>query len=455
VVAKRRQPGAPNTTPRAFGAGRREKHESDEFYQRFDPPIVDEESLPQHPTIVDRLICRDAANMSELADNSVALIVTSPPYFVGKTYEEEIAAGRPDTYIAYLKQLTDVLTECVRVLEPGGRIAINVANLGRRPYRSLSSDVITILQDQLGLLLRGEIIWQKAEGATSSCAWGSYRKAANPVLRDTTERIIVASKGRFTRAIETKKRLTSDWPATSTIGADEFLQATLDVWTLSPINASHVGHPAPFPVELPRRLIELYTFADDLVVDPYIGSGSTALAALQTGRHYVGYDTQPEYLQLAQQRLDQLAASIAAPTTAQPTQDSRWDVVTKLIDEGASIRTVAEAWISAAGLEILSKNGTNDDLVTSAYRCVEADGVVTHVELAGTLAVDPRGLTKQTVVYELIAKAALIKASEPDARFVVLSTEAPKRHSTNDRMIRAALREHMIDQIVDLQNLSI
>lgn len=109
-----------------------------------------------------------------MADGSVALVVTSPPYFAGKAYEEELERdGIPASYLEYLEMLRAVFAECVRTLEPGGRIAVNVANLGRKPYRSLSADVTRILED-LGLLLRGEVIWQKAEGATGSCAWGRF-----------------------------------------------------------------------------------------------------------------------------------------------------------------------------------------------------------------------------------------------------------------------------------------
>ena len=204
-----------------------------------------------------------------LPANSVALVVTSPPYFVGKEYELAVT-GDPDTrdsvpsvptsYIEYLQMLHDVFRSCLDVLEPGGRMAINVANLGRKPYRSLSADIISILQDDLGMLLRGEIIWQKAEGATGSVAWGSYRKATNPVLRDLTERVIVASKGRFDRP-QSKGR-------ESTLSADDFMEATLDVWKIAPESARRVQHPAPFPLELPRRLIDLYTYRGDVVLDP-------------------------------------------------------------------------------------------------------------------------------------------------------------------------------------------
>ena len=225
--------------------------------------------------------------MDAVADDSVALVVTSPPYFAGKQYEEELdREGVPGSYIEYLALLRDVFAECKRVLEPGGRIAVNVANLGRKPYRSLAADVMTILQDDLHLLPRGEIVWQKGEGASGSCAWGSFRSAANPVLRDVTERVIVASKGRFGRARSPKERRREGLPHESSVGADDFMALTLDVWDIPPESAVRVRHPAPFPVELPQRLMELYTYRGDLVVDPFAGSGLHARggAALRARR---------------------------------------------------------------------------------------------------------------------------------------------------------------------------
>ena len=222
--------------------------------------------------------------MDAVGDGSVALVVTSPPYFAGKQYEEELERdGVPSSYLEYLEMLTDVFAECVRKLEPGGRIAVNVANLGRKPYRSLSADVIRILEHDLGLLLRGELIWQKAEGASGSCAWGSFRSATNPVLRDITERVIVASKGRFDRARSVKQRAADDLPHESTLPADDFMALTLDIWSIPPESARRVGHPAPFPVELPEQLIRLYTFRHDLVLDPFMGSGSALVAAASAG----------------------------------------------------------------------------------------------------------------------------------------------------------------------------
>lgn len=261
------------------------------------------------PVSVDALFLGDARVMTsaQVADGSVALVVTSPPYFTGKQYEAEVAGGEEAAaYRAYLEMIREVLSKCRNKLEPGGRIAVNIANLGRRPYRSLAADVTNILQDDLGMLLRGEIVWRKAKGQSGSCAWGSYRSPANPVLRDLTERIVIASKGRFDRALSRSERERRGLPHLSTISAEEFMQATLDLWEIPSESATRVGHPAPFPVDLPRRLIELYTYAGDLVLDPFLGSGTTAVAAQQSGRHYVGFDIEGTYIELAGRRLSAL-----------------------------------------------------------------------------------------------------------------------------------------------------
>ena len=295
-----------------FGSGKRESHDSTSFYARFAPPVVSSDDRVASPVVLDELFCGDARMMNDtqVADRSVALLVTSPPYFTGKEYETDMAAGHvPATYIEYLEMLRDVLAISLAKLEPGGRMAINVANLGRKPYRSLSADLISILQDDLGMLLRGEVIWQKAKGAGGSCAWGSYRSPQNPVLRDVTERIVIASKGRFDRAVKRPDRERDGLPHEATIDTDEFLTSTIDVWDMPTASATRIGHPAPFPVELPRRLIELYTYKGDLVLDPFIGSGSTAVAAVEAGRHYVGFDTEQSYIDLARERLAEVTGT--------------------------------------------------------------------------------------------------------------------------------------------------
>ena len=303
----------PTTVTASFGSGRREGHDASAFYQRFVPPDISAESGVNPPSAVDTIYAADARQMDGVASNSVALVVTSPPYFAGKQYEESLGVdGVPATYFEYLQLLRDVFAECKRVLEPGGRIAVNVANLGRRPYRSLSGDVTDILQE-LGLLLRGEVIWWKGRAAGGSCAWGTFQRPANPVLRDVTERIVIASKGRFDRALSPAERSAQGLPSTATISRDEFMEATTDLWEIPPESATKVGHPAPFPVELPTRLIELYSYEGDLILDPFLGSGSAAVAALRTRRHYLGFDTDAGYVAAAERRIAGERKRLAAP----------------------------------------------------------------------------------------------------------------------------------------------
>src|SRR4051812_34304805 len=323
MAERRRRP----TATSAFGVSKREGHDSSAFYARFTPPEISKDATVNEPKLVDEIIVGDSRDMTDVADASVALVVTSPPYFAGKEYEAALGEGHiPGSYLDYLQMLEDVFAECVRVLEPGGRIAVNVANLGRRPFRSLAADVTAILQDRLRLLLRGEIVWRKAVGASGSCAWGSFRSPTNPTLRDLTERVVIASKGRFDRA----------HGGTATIGADEFMDATLDVWDLPAESAKRVGHPAPFPVELPQRLIELYTFAGELVLDPFMGAGSSAVAAVRTGRHFVGYDTDPQYVDAARARVETERGALAAPA------EQAAKVAAKLLDDGGFVDVVAD-----------------------------------------------------------------------------------------------------------------
>jgi len=228
--------------------------------------------------------------MKELPDNSVHLMVTSPPYNVGKDYDQDL------TLEEYLTFLNRVWKETYRVLVPGGRACVNVANLGRKPYIPLNG-LIAREMIEMGFLMRGEIIWDKAASASTSTAWGSWQSASNPTLRDTHEYILIFSKGMFKREkIEGRE---------STISKEEFLEFTKSVWDFASESARKVGHPAPFPVELPYRLIQLYTYSNEVVLDPFMGSGQTALAALKTGRRFVGYELNEDYLELAKSRIAQ------------------------------------------------------------------------------------------------------------------------------------------------------
>jgi site-specific DNA-methyltransferase (adenine-specific) len=222
-------------------------------------------------------------------------MVTSPPYNAGKDYDEDLSLDE------YRDLLRRVFRETQRVLVGGGRACVNVANLGRRPYLPLHTYLVSDLLD-LGFLMRGEIIWNKASSASPSTAWGSWRSAANPVLRDVHEYILVFSKDDYARSRSGRK---------STIGKEDFLEWTKSVWTFPAASARQIGHPAPFPEELPRRLIELYTFEGDVVLDPFCGSGTTCLAAARLGRHYIGYEIQPDYVTLAEKRLSKLNLEVA------------------------------------------------------------------------------------------------------------------------------------------------
>jgi len=279
------------TSTASFGAGKRESHDSSAYYARrmtngADTPEPSGLVADAPESIRNKIFAHSSENMVEIPDGTVALMVTSPPYNVGKDYDEDL------TLDEYLGLLERVFRETYRALEAGGRVAVNVANLGRKPYLPLNHYVADLLTD-IGFMLRGEIIWQKARAAGGSCAWGSWQSAKNPTLRDVHEYVIVGSKESFRR----------ERAGTDTISRDEFLAATMSLWEMPPESARRVGHPAPFPVELPRRLIELYTFAGDLVLDPFMGVASTAIAALETGRSYVGYEISAEYLELAQKRI--------------------------------------------------------------------------------------------------------------------------------------------------------
>ncbi|WP_407380159.1 DNA-methyltransferase [Methanobrevibacter sp.] len=282
------------TKTSSFGSVLRESHDSKEFYssklfEEFEIPKkieYKETKIPEKD--LNKLYAKSSENMDEIPDNSIHLMITSPPYNVGKEYDNDL------TLPEYEKLLTSVFGETYKKLVTGGRACVNIANIGRKPYIPLHMLVINIML-KLGFLMRGEIIWDKSASAGGSCAWGSWMSASNPVLRDYHEYILVFSKESYSKNKAQSKM--------DTISKDDFIQWTKSIWTFPAVNAKRIGHPAPFPVELPHRLINLYSYENDVVLDPFCGSGTTCLAAIQNNRNYIGYDINKDYIDLSKRRI--------------------------------------------------------------------------------------------------------------------------------------------------------
>jgi DNA modification methylase len=291
-----------STKAQGFGVSKREGHDSSRFYGRKlygqntsnngesngDGAKYQENRIK--PQNLDKVFCKGSEKMEELPDYSVHLMVTSPPYNVGKDYDQDLNMKE------YRSLLRRVFEDTFRVLVHGGRACINIANLGRKPYIPLHSYIIQDMHE-LGFLMRGEIIWNKAASSGVSTAWGSWQSASNPTLRDVHEYVLVFSKESFSRSSHDKE---------NTITKDEFLTFTKSTWDFPAESATRVGHPAPFPIELPYRCIQLYTFKGDVVLDPFCGAGSTCIAAIKSGRQFVGYDINNEYVEIANTRINDL-----------------------------------------------------------------------------------------------------------------------------------------------------
>jgi site-specific DNA-methyltransferase (adenine-specific) len=291
------------TETSAFGTPGRINHDSTEFYKG---KLYAEQAIPEPdnwienaipPESLDQLYCASSEEMSAIPDASIHLMVTSPPYNAKKEYDDDLSLD------AYRELLRSVFAETYKKLVTGGRACINIANLGRKPYIPLHSYIIEDMLE-IGYYMRGEIIWDKAASAGSSTAWGSWLSAANPVLRDVHEYILVFSKDSFSRKRNGKE---------NSIRKEDFLAWTKSVWTFPSVSAKRIGHPAPFPEELPHRLIQLYTYVGDVVLDPFCGSGTTCLSAVKSGRHYIGYDIEEKYIELANERIRQYTDQIRLP----------------------------------------------------------------------------------------------------------------------------------------------
>ena len=291
--SKKRRKG---TSTSSFGVSKRENHDSSRFYNRSlyksleikETKNIDYIETPLPPNLKNKIVKHDSRDLSFIPDSSIHLVITSPPYNTAKEYDKDM------TLEEYRKLIRDVFKEIYPKMVNGGRVCINVANVGRKPYLPLHA-YITLDLIKLGYLMRGEIIWNKGASAGISTAWGSWKSASNPTLRDIHEYILIFSKGTFSR----KKKSKED-----TISKEEFLEYTKSIWTFSAESAKKIGHPAPFPDELPYRLIQLYSFEGDVILDPFCGSGTTCVAAYKTKRYFIGVDIEQKYVELARKRIN-------------------------------------------------------------------------------------------------------------------------------------------------------
>jgi len=236
-----------------------------------------------------RLINGDCLEaLSILDEGSVDLIVTSPPYNVGKDY-----GGENDykSYSEYLRFLSGVWNKCARVLKYNGRICVNIGDINKGYFRQPTHSHIISQLEKIGFKYRDIVIWNKSQ-VFSRTAWGSFCSPSNPYMISPFEYIIVFSKNVLERYSATKTDLTKE----------EFIEWSLGMWTFAPEN-SISWHPSPFPEELPRRLIKLHTFPGDIILDPFLGAGTTMLVARRLLRSCIGIEINTEYIKKAKERI--------------------------------------------------------------------------------------------------------------------------------------------------------
>lgn len=256
------------------------------------------------------IIHGDSRNMAEVADQSVNLVVTSPPYYDLKNYQplsqETSQLGAPASFEEYVAGLNLVWDECIRALAPDGKLCINImpiflsgeeTGMGRRSTRTMLSEIETYMESRGDMFLLSLYIWDKRKIVRFS-SFGSYPYPPNIFSTFPYEWIMVFSKkGKRTpvsKEVKEQSRIsTQDWQN----------WAVNSIWEMQPARAKAVGHPAPFPAELPSRLIKLYSFVGDTVLDPFVGSGTTVRVAQQLGRNGIGFEISPEFVELARQGL--------------------------------------------------------------------------------------------------------------------------------------------------------
>jgi site-specific DNA-methyltransferase (adenine-specific) len=261
------------------------------------------------------------------------------------------------------------------------------------------------------------------------------------VLRDVTERIVVASKGRFDRALSARQRAAAGLPSATTISRDEFMEATTDLWEIPPERATRVDHPAPFPVQLPLRLIDLYTYADDVVLDPFMGSGSTAVAAVRTGRHFIGFDTDADYVERAEARIALERTAAEAGDTARSVrieanevdsvEGGELDAFSHARREGRQVKDVARALLEACGFRDVKTDVKQPRLgVEVTFTAVDQLGGAWVFDVSGAFTNGYSGLRRADVLWKALAKASVLLVAGDERPVVLLTTDVPARSSS-------------------------
>jgi len=260
-------------------------------------------------------------------------------------------------------------------------------------------------------------------------------------LRDVTERIVIASKGRFDRALKPDQRLARGLPSTATISRDEFLEATTDLWEMPTESATRVGHPAPFPVELPKRLTELYTYEGDVVLDPFMGSGTTAIAALRTHRHYIGFETDKSYVTRASERIAEerkqllLREDFAAPSfrVSLPPIRSTDKVVefpAHAVQEGRQAKDFARLLLESCGFVDIRPDVKLPRLgIELSFLAVDKTGREWAFDVSGAFSSSRAGLKRADTLWKTLGKAAVLHEGRADLPLILLTTDAPTRGS--------------------------
>lgn len=239
---------------------------------------------------LNHIYCGDILTLDTIDHNSIDLVITSPPYNLGMNY------GSDDNlnYLDYLEFNRQWMNRCFNWLKPDGRMCLNIPlDKNKGGQKSVYADLTVIAKDGVGFKYHSTVVWNE-QNISRRTAWGSWMSASAPYVIAPVEMIVILYKQEWKKTSGSKK---------SDITRDEFMEWANGVWSFNGESKKKIGHPAPFPLELPRRCMKLFSYVGDTVLDPFMGSGTTALAALQNDRNFIGCDSNPEYVRQSEDRL--------------------------------------------------------------------------------------------------------------------------------------------------------